>query len=472
MSTSIDGIYFNITNNTPIVGVSVTAQSVDGYSEGSATTDSNGRFTITGLTDKFWLAKATTQVDELGVFYLIPNPTFHRDLSSISADQHHAGFIGLLDSASNIVGVDSNAYITITDDGVINADAAGAEGGTLALTIDQFQIDHGSIDGIADDDHSRYADRGGRTGGQEIYGGLATGEDLLLRGNSFGIDGSVFIGSSTGHFEFVESTGQLKFIQSGSSAGILMGGDTLWYRSAANTWKTPDHVEIDSNLTVAGQVKLPTTGSAAGILIGADAQWYRSAADVMRTPDAVTVDGVLTVGSQNVATPDRSIVCLAAGGYPTTTGGCSDVTKVQAASNDDYKVLDFNKDADEFAIFGPFAIPKNYDASTFVCQGIHWTTEGGASAETVRWAISMKILANDNADTVAYGTAINVDDTWLANGDIHLSGASSAITPGGTAAGGGLLYIRFMRDISGDDLGGDARFISALFTYGTDAISD
>ncbi len=179
-------------------------------------------------------------------------------------------------------------------------------------------------------------------------------------------------------------------------------------------------------------------------------------------------------GTDVVATvPDRSIVCLAAGGYPTTTGGCSDVTKVQAASNDDYKVLDFDKDADEFAIFGPFALPANYDAGTFLCRGIHWTGETGwTAAETVRWAISIKILANDNADSVAYGTAINVDDIFITIGDIHLSGPSTAITPGGTAAGGGLCYIRIMRDISGDDGGGDARFISARFTYGVDAISD
>lgn len=43
------------------------------------------------------------------------------------------------------------------------------------------------------------------------------------------------------------------------------------------------------------QLRLSTTGSAAGLLIGGDAQWYRSAADVMRTPDSLTVDGNLIV---------------------------------------------------------------------------------------------------------------------------------------------------------------------------------
>jgi hypothetical protein len=43
-----------------------------------------------------------------------------------------------------------------------------------------------------------------------------------------------------------------------------------------------------------GQLKLPITGSSAGLLIGGDALWYRSAANVMRTPDSLVVDGTIT----------------------------------------------------------------------------------------------------------------------------------------------------------------------------------
>lgn len=42
-----------------------------------------------------------------------------------------------------------------------------------------------------------------------------------------------------------------------------------------------------------GQLALPVTGSGAGILIGGDALWYRSAANLMRTPDNLQVDGYL-----------------------------------------------------------------------------------------------------------------------------------------------------------------------------------
>lgn len=55
-----------------------------------------------------------------------------------------------------------------------------------------------------------------------------------------------------------------------------------------------------ANLTFSvatGQLALPTTGSGAGLLLGGDAQWYRSAADLMRTPDSLQVDGTIGIGT-------------------------------------------------------------------------------------------------------------------------------------------------------------------------------
>lgn len=301
MSTSIDGLHYNLRNNSPIVGVNVTAVSVDGYSEGSATTDANGRFTITGLTDRDWLAAATVQPDELGVFYLIPNPVAHIDLSSVTADQHHEGFVGFLDNSLRLVNPDSNDRIQITDDGAVNADLGGEGGGVLSLSIDPLQIDHGEIGGTFDDDHPTYLAMVGRSGGQELHGGTASGDNLTLRSTTNETPGKVNIGSSS-LFSFDEAVGQLRLPTAGSSAGLLLGGSALWYRSIANTMRTPDNLRVDGtsiftgNVTIQSNAQLDVlkTGSAGGILIGADAQWYRDSANVMRTPDALTVDGLLT----------------------------------------------------------------------------------------------------------------------------------------------------------------------------------
>lgn len=50
------------------------------------------------------------------------------------------------------------------------------------------------------------------------------------------------------------------------------------------------------------QLQLPTTGSGAGLLVGADVQWYRSAANVWNTPDSVIIQGGLNVGTVTTAT--------------------------------------------------------------------------------------------------------------------------------------------------------------------------
>ena len=58
-------------------------------------------------------------------------------------------------------------------------------------------------------------------------------------------------------------------------------------------------------LTTAGQLQLPVTGSSGGLLIGGDFQWYRSAADVGRTPDSIIIDGGLTVGGATILQNNR-----------------------------------------------------------------------------------------------------------------------------------------------------------------------
>lgn len=51
-------------------------------------------------------------------------------------------------------------------------------------TIVQSSIDHGSIAGLADDDHTGYARLAGRSGGQTLIGGTAANDDLTLEGTS------------------------------------------------------------------------------------------------------------------------------------------------------------------------------------------------------------------------------------------------------------------------------------------------
>ncbi len=243
MATAVEGLYMNPQGWIPIANKTVTALSTDGYTEGTDTTDANGHFRITGLTDRNWLAKVSEGVDDVGVFVLVPVTLLHGNLQEVDADQHHLGFTGLIDSSGTILVPDVDDKIQIVDDGKVNADQ-GSTVSTLSLSIDESQVTHGSLGSLGGDDHTQYVSGGGRVGGQGVFGGTGTGEDLTLAGTAHGTPGSVIIGTSS-IFEMDENTGQLKLPTSGSSAGVLLGGDALLYRVSADLLRTPDALTVD-----------------------------------------------------------------------------------------------------------------------------------------------------------------------------------------------------------------------------------
>lgn len=128
-----------------------------------------------------------------------------------------------------ILGPKSHAPVTVTDTATINLTISDSQ--VLSADVIAGGVDHGSLAGLTDDDHSQYALLAGRAGGQTLIGGTASGEDLTLSSTAHTTKGSVFIGSSS-LFEFNETTGQLALPTTGSGGGVVIGGDTLMYRSA------------------------------------------------------------------------------------------------------------------------------------------------------------------------------------------------------------------------------------------------
>jgi hypothetical protein len=76
--------------------------------------------------------------------------------------------------------------------GVTNGDSHDHSGG------DGAQIDHGGLNGLSDDDHSQYVKLAGRSGGQTIQGGTASGDDLILESTANATKGIVCIGPGNG----------------------------------------------------------------------------------------------------------------------------------------------------------------------------------------------------------------------------------------------------------------------------------
>lgn len=190
----------------------------------------------------------------------------------------------------------------------------------------------------------------------------------------------------------------------------------------------------------------------------------------------ITADSIdLNASDDNIqvasADPWRTIALMPGLLKPTTTSGCAEVVTVEAGTNDiDYGVLDFDTSSDENA-FANVQMPDSWDAGVVQFRYV-WTNAGGGAAETVVFELSGVSLANDDAIDTAVGTPIEVSDTWIAQGDIHISAWSGDVTIAGTPAAGEYVHFEIMRDVSEDDLTGDARLMAVQIRYKQDQFSD
>jgi len=171
------------------------------------------------------------------------------------------------------------------------------------------------------------------------------------------------------------------------------------------------------------------------------------------------------VGKQTIWVPANAMT-------PTTSNGCAAIAAVETtAGRPDMYVLDFDKDADEFAQF-TVAFPKMWNLGTITYQ-VFWS--GLAATTGVSWQLLGVGMGDNTTIDVVYGTPIVVDDDAQgAVEELLVSAESGAVTIAGTPADNDLTYFKIGRDISdsNDDMAGDARLHGVKIFYTTDALTD
>ncbi len=93
-----------------------------------------------------------------------------------------------------------------------------------SIHFTEGSIDHGSISGLLDDDHSQYALLVGRSGGQNLIGGTASGDDLTFNSTSNATKGNILFGDSAG-FNYNETDVMLSI--GGPGQEITIAGTTF-----------------------------------------------------------------------------------------------------------------------------------------------------------------------------------------------------------------------------------------------------
>ena len=151
--------------------------------------------------------------------------------------------------------------------------------------------------------------------------------------------------------------------------------------------------------------------------------------------------------------------------WPRTTSGCATLAKTELSTNKiNIQSLDFDASTAEYAQF-IWKLPRQYDGSTITFVP-DWTAASGSG--DVIWKLSGRAYANDDALDQAQGTAQSSTDTLITANDQHEGPASSAITLGGSPAGGQLVLFEVYRDAAagGDTLGVDAKLLGVTLRIG------
>lgn len=146
----------------------------------------------------------------------------------------------------------------------------------------------------------------------------------------------------------------------------------------------------------------------------------------------------------------------------TTTGVGVDSTET-TTNRQNFDQLLFDAATDEFAQ-ALVVMPTNYNAGQVTAR-FYWTATTGSGA--VVWGLQGLAYSDDDALDTATGTAQTVTDTLLAANDMMISGATSAVTIGGTPGANKAVQFQIYRDADagGDTLAVDARLLGVEISY-------
>ena len=204
--------------------------------------------------------------------------------------------------------------------------------------------------------------------------------------------------------------------------------------------------------------KLNIRGSGRIAKLGTDGQVLTSAG----AGTSAVYEDIGVVGKQTMWIPSNAMT-------PTETNGAERNSVETTATRPDMQVLDFDKDADEYAQFS-IAFPKSWNLGTVTFQAF-WS--GLAATTDVDWGVQAVAMNDNETIDVAFGTAVVVtDNAQSAVEELLVSAESGDVTIAGTPADNDLTYFQIYRDVSGDAMAGDARLHGVKIFYTTDAAND
>ena len=375
-------------------------------------------------------------------------------------------FVGAL--TGNVTGNASGTAATVTTAAQSNITSLGT---LTTLTVDNININGTTIGHTSDTDLLTLA-----SGGLTALGTITVGVD------DAGHDVKFFGDTASAYMLWDTSADDLIL---GGAAGLDVDGVT-----------NLDNVDIDGTVQIDGATTFGVDDTGVDVKFFGDTAsayllWDTSANKLLTAGDAVidVVKDKLLIGGTAVETTAAELNKLdgagtlkqagketiwipAAAMYPTTTNGCAALTQVETtAQQPEFKVLDFDEDATEYAQF-TVAFPKSWDHSDPVTFQVFWV--GLAATTGVAWALQGKSVADNTESVAAFGTAVVVQDDSQGDATETLITAESGDVTITGAAADTLTYFQIYRDHDdgNDDMDGDARLLGIKLFFTTNAAND
>ena len=203
--TNLDGNLILVANGTGIIDLqtamttigqtvtgvmSITGQlNIDNFRfDGNvfSTTNTNGNITFTPNGTGFLETSAK----------MLPDADGTLDLGSTTKRFNSLFIDNSLGDGTNLVSIATLLSLRDINVGASSGMTLFYDGSKWNASVPDTEIDHGTITGLADDDHTQYALLAGRGTGQTLIGGLAASNDLTLESTAHGTKGFIKFSST------------------------------------------------------------------------------------------------------------------------------------------------------------------------------------------------------------------------------------------------------------------------------------